>query len=161
MGKKTFAIGLSLILIICVSVVWYSITNNSDGGTGTKELIERNTGELRNNNTKKEKRGGEKKEFSSTGIKQRDYKNSISDDELDHLIKVTKKYYKNKVSWKVIDYRVADNDHSLYSLYTDYKLGNIIVLDVHTTNNPSGLYRSIAFGRKGKDTKWKVLNEGV
>lgn len=89
------------------------------------------------------------------------YENAISDDELNDLLKIITEYYQKKLSWEVIDYQIADNDHSFYQLYKDYEPGNIIVFEVHTTNNPSGLYRSIALGRKKNNTKWEVLNEGV
>lgn len=86
---------------------------------------------------------------------------SISDDDLNDLLKIIRKYYQKKLSWEVVDYQIADNSHSLYPLYKDYEPGNIIVFEVHTTNNPSGLpYRSIALGRKDKSAKWEVLNEG-
>ena len=79
----------------------------------------------------------------------------------DALLKTITEYYQKKFSWKIIDYRIADNDHSLYQLYEDYELGNVVVFEVHTTNNPSGLYRAIVLGRKNDNTEWEVLNEGV
>ncbi len=94
-------------------------------------------------------------------IKEGDYKNAISNDELNDLLKVITENYQNELSWEVVDYRIADNGHSLYQQYKDYELGNIIVFEVHTTSNPSGLYRSIVLGRKKNDTKWEVLGEGV
>ena len=113
------------------------------------------------NDTKEEKQDDDKKEPSLGNIKEGDYKNAISDDELDALLKTITEYYQKKFSWKIIDYRIADNDHSLYQLYEDYELGNVVVFEVHTTNNPSGLYRAIVLGRKNDNTEWEVLNEGV
>ncbi|MCI9078298.1 MAG: hypothetical protein HFH68_05140 [Lachnospiraceae bacterium] len=118
-------------------------------GTGMTELINRNTGE-----------------FESIVINDAEEElsleeNAISDDELDELFKIVTRYYQKKLSWEIVDYRIAGNDHSFYQLYKDYGLGNIIVFEVHTTDNPSGLYRSIALGRKKNHTKWEVLNEGV
>ena len=135
-----------------------------DEGAGIPELINRRTGEFENivtNDTKEEKQDDDKKELSLGNIKEGDYKNAISDDELDALLKTITEYYQKKFSWKIIDYRIADNDHSLYQLYEDYELGNVVVFEVHTTNNPSGLYRAIVLGRKNDNTEWEVLNEGV
>ncbi|MEY8392530.1 hypothetical protein AALA98_14420 [Lachnospiraceae bacterium 45-W7] len=130
---------------------------------GMPELINRRTGEFENIviNSANEEHDDEKKDFSLGTIGEGDYKNAISDDELNDLLKIISEYYQNKLSWGVVDYRIADNDHSLYQLYKDYELGNIIVFEVHTTNNPSGLYRDIALGRKKNNKKWKVLNEGI
>lgn len=134
-----------------------------DEGIGMPELINRSTGEFENivTNYSKEEQDDEKKEFSTGNTKEGGYKNAISDDELNNLLKIISEYYQNKLSWEIVDYRVADNDHSLYQLYKDYELGNIIVFEVHTTINPNGLYRAIVLGRKKNNAKWEVLNEGI
>jgi hypothetical protein len=93
--------------------------------------------------------------------KEVDYKNAISDDDLDDLLNTITEYYQKNLSWDVIDYRIADNDHSLYPNYKDYEPGNIIVFKVHTTSNPSGLYRSILLVRENDKAKWEVINEGI
>lgn len=131
-----------------------------DEGIGLQELINRSTGKFDNivtNDTKKE----QDDENSLGNIEEGDYKNAISDNELNDLLKIITQYYQNKLSWEVVDYRIADHNHSFYQLYNDYGLGNIIVFEVHTTYNPSGLYRAIALGRKKSNAKWEVLNEGI
>ena len=45
-------------------------------------------------------------------IKEGDYKNAISNDELNDLLKVITEHYQNELSWEVVDYRIADNGHS-------------------------------------------------
>jgi hypothetical protein len=133
----------------------------SDEGAGMPELINRSTGEFDNivtNYIKEEKQDDDTKELALGNIKEGDYKNAISDDELDDLLKTITKYYQKK-SWEIIDYRIADNDHSLYQNYKDYEPGNIIVFEVHTTYDP-GVYRAIVLGREKDKTKWEVLNEG-
>ena len=140
----------------------YIICN--DEGIGMPELINRSTGEFENivtNYTKEEKYDDQREETSLGNIEKGDYKNAFSDDELNDLLKIVTQYYQDKLSWEVVDYRVADNNHSFYQLYNDYESGDIIVFEVHTTNNPSGLFRAIVLGRKKNNTKWEVLNEGV
>lgn len=175
MNKKIFATGLCMILFVCILVgrCYFSNSNNNnrtvkksficgDEGIGMSELIKRRTGEFENivTNDAKDEQDDEKKEFLSGTIEEGDYKNAISDDEINDLLKIITEYY-NELSWEIVDYRMADNDHSLYQLYKDYELGNIIVFEVHTTYNPSGPYRDIVLGRKKNNTKWEVLNEGV
>ena len=167
MNKKLFITGLSLILIACALVRWYYF-NPNDNRIVKKSLLGKTSysypctlGEdIVTNDMKKEQDDG-KKEFSVGNIQEGDYKNAISDDELNDLLKIITEYYQNKLSWELVDYRIADNDHSFYQLYKDYELGNIIVFEVHTTNNPSGLYRAIGLGRKKNSTNWEILNEGV
>lgn len=139
----------------------YIICGND--GIGMPELINRNTGEFENivTNDTKGKTGEGKEEVSRGTMKEGDYKNAISDDELNDLLQVITEYYQSKLSWEVVDYRIADNGHSLYQQHKDYELGNIIVFEVHTTSNPSGLYRAIVLARKKNDAKWEVINEGI
>lgn len=86
--------------------------------------------------------------------------NNISRDEFKNLLEIIKAYYKDNYSWEVIDYRLASRDHTEYKLRTEYDKGNLIVVEVHTGNDPKGPYRCISYGRKSKDKEWEWLNEG-
>jgi beta-lactamase regulating signal transducer with metallopeptidase domain len=154
------------VAVSCLTNQKLDETNSQGSGTQTRDAKDaalENNEEYTAQADLDEKSADEQqeKELTVGNIKEVDYKNAISDDDLDDLLKTITEYYQKKLSWEIIDYRIADNDHSLYPLYQDYELGNIIVFEVHTTSNPSGLYRSIALGRKKDGTKWEVLNEGV
>jgi hypothetical protein len=92
-------------------------------------------------------------------IKEVDYKNAISDDDLDDLLKTITEFCQEKLSCEIIDYRIADNDHSLYPLHQDYEPGNIIVFEVHTTRD-GDVYRTFMLGRENDKAKWEVITEG-
>lgn len=152
----------------------YIICSDAGLGVGVPELINRRTGEFENivansakqDDEKKEQsdekpeQDDEKKDLSLGTIGEGDYKNAVTEDECNDLLNIITEYYQKNLSWDVVDYRIADNDHSFYPLYKDYELGNVIVFEVHTTSNPTGVYRAIALGRKNNNAKWEVLNEG-
>jgi hypothetical protein len=92
-------------------------------------------------------------------IKEVDYKNAISDDDLDDLLKTITEFCQENLSCEIIDYRIADNDHSLYPLHQDYEPGNIIVFEVHTTRD-GDVYRTFMLGRENDKAKWEVITEG-
>jgi beta-lactamase regulating signal transducer with metallopeptidase domain len=155
--KKPARALVSAAIVVCVILALVLLANPREQDSDGVVSDALDAGE----NVSGETEQDETKELALGNIKEGDYKNAISDDELDDLLKTITEYYQKKLSWEIIDYRIADNDHSFYQLYKDYELGNIIVFEVHTTNNPSGLYRAIALGRKKDKTKWEVLNEGV
>jgi flavodoxin len=106
-----------------------------------------------------EKQDDDTEELALAVNKEVDYKNAISDDDLDDLLKTMTEYYQEKLSCEIIDYRIADNDHSLYPLHQDYEPGNIIVFEVHTTSD-GDVYRIIMLGRENDKAKWEVITEG-
>lgn len=134
----------------------YIICDNE--GVGMPDLINRNTGEFQNivtDNTREEW-DEVKKDVSIEELGGGDYKNALSDDELNDLVEIVKQCYQNKL----LDYRIADDDHSLYQQHNDYEMGNIIVFEVHTTVDLD-VYRSIAIARENDEAEWKVINEGI
>jgi hypothetical protein len=165
--KKPARALVSAAIVVCVILALVLLANpreqDSDGVVSDTLAVGENvSGETEQDETEQDDTEQDDTEELALAVdKEVDYKNAISDDDLDDLLKTITEYYQKNLSWDVIDYRIADNDHSLYPNYKDYEPGNIIVFKVHTTSNPSGLYRSILLVRENDKAKWEVINEGI
>lgn len=158
--KLSFLILCSIIFIGC---------NKKESGVLQNSTIEKNTEkpskEIDNitdnkESVKTEIDGG--KDNKQKVEKKKNYKEALTDEELEHVEQLARKFYDEEFPYDLTDIRVADNTHTSYDSYPEIEAGNIIIFEVCTTDiGDNDFLRSIIFARESKDGEWIKINQGV
>ncbi|USF28674.1 hypothetical protein [Clostridium sp. MD294] len=93
-------------------------------------------------------------------IHYKNYSQCLSQQQLQQLKDMAKKYYENEFSYDLLSLNIAENDCHWYYDYPQYQQGNIIIFKAETAHAGEGIYRYIVFAKDTNSEQWKQINEG-
>ncbi len=93
-------------------------------------------------------------------IHYKNYSQALSEQQLQQVKDMAKKYYENEFSYDLLSLKIAENDCHWYYDYPQYQQGNIIIFKAETSHSGEGIYRYIVFAKENVNEQWKQINEG-
>ena len=146
----------------------YIVCASEEEGIGGIELIERKSGRISMIERKKKvenipeiTKDTTKGNIEEKDIQKTNYKEQISEKEMELIETLLKKYYEEEMPYDLVNYHVADNSHFAYQYHQEYSPGNILVYEVQTDHEAGGdVQRHIIFARKDLEADWKCIGEG-
>ncbi len=90
----------------------------------------------------------------------KNYSQALSEQQLQQVKDMAKKYYENEFSYDLLSLKIAENDCHWYYDYPQYQQGNIIIFKAETSHSGEGIYRYIVFAKENVNEQWKQINEG-
>ncbi len=93
-------------------------------------------------------------------IHYKNYSQALSEQQLQQVKDMAKKYYENEFSYDLLSLKIAENDCYWYYDYPQYQQGNIIIFKAETSHSGEGIYRYIVFAKENVNEQWKQINEG-